>query len=91
MSKAAINDLTVTQWQERVAEFGGYCAYCLAPLGDDVHMDHMTPLSRGGNHTLSNVVPCCKSCNSKKYTRTLLEWVITGQMPRSYNLAVSKE
>jgi 5-methylcytosine-specific restriction endonuclease McrA len=70
----AINDLTVAQWRERVAEFNGYCAYCLQPMAT-VTQDHMTPLSRGGSHTLSNAIPCCLSCNSKKHTKTLLEYV----------------
>ncbi len=69
-----INDLTTDQWKERIDEFRGYCAYCLKPM-KRVTQDHMTPLSRNGNHTLDNVVPCCWSCNSKKYMKTLLEFV----------------
>lgn len=75
---AEVNDLTEGQWAERVAEFNGRCAYCLKPM-DVVTIDHMTPLCKGGNHTLSNVVPCCKSCNSKKRDKTLLEF-IAGRM-----------
>lgn len=70
-----INDLTADQWKGRVEEYGGLCAYCLRPM-PKVTLDHMTPLVRGGSHTLSNVVPCCKSCNSRKGTKTLLEYVI---------------
>jgi 5-methylcytosine-specific restriction endonuclease McrA len=76
-AKCSVNDLTVTQWQERVAEYGGLCGYCRQPMGE-VTQDHMTPLTRGGNHTLSNVVPACQSCNSRKYTKTLLEFVRCG-------------
>lgn len=71
-----IDDLTSNQWQERLEEYNGLCAYCLRPV-KTVTQDHMTPLSRDGNHTLSNVVPCCKSCNSKKHNKTLLEYVIS--------------
>jgi 5-methylcytosine-specific restriction endonuclease McrA len=71
------NDLTDAQWEERVAEFNGYCAYCLQPM-DAVSMDHMTPIVKGGGNTLSNVIPCCLSCNQKKHTRTLLE-VVAGR------------
>jgi len=29
-------------------------------------MDHVIPLSKGGKHLPSNVVPACASCNSSK-------------------------
>lgn len=73
---APMNDLTAAQWKECIAEYQGLCAYCLKPMTKTTQ-DHMTPLACGGSHTLSNVVPCCGSCNSKKYTKTLLEYVIT--------------
>ena len=31
-------------------------------------MDHVVPLIRGGHTTKSNVVPCCKHCNSQNST-----------------------
>jgi 5-methylcytosine-specific restriction endonuclease McrA len=33
-------------------------------------MDHRLPLARGGRHEIENVIPACKSCNSRKHTRT---------------------
>jgi hypothetical protein len=71
---APVNDLTVSQWADRVTEYNGCCAYCLKP-SDNLTQDHMTPLSRGGSHTLSNVIPACLSCNCRKGTKTLLEFV----------------
>lgn len=74
---AAISDLTEQQWQERVAEYNSICAYCLKPItGTGITQEHMTPLSRNGNHTLDNVVPACQHCNSTKLKKTLLEYVI---------------
>lgn len=86
---AKINDLTNAQWQERKAEYGSLCAYCLKPMGT-VSQDHMTPLSRGGDHTLTNVVPACRSCNSLKGTKTLLEFVTNKVvMTNGVNFSVS--
>ena len=46
------------------------CAYCSKLLDFSipfsVHLDHVIPLSKGGKHTLNNVVCSCASCNLKK-------------------------
>lgn len=66
----AKGDLTWNQWVEILAYFDHACAYCRRtdlPLT----MDHLVPISKGGPHTQSNVVPACKSCNSKKGAKSL--------------------
>lgn len=64
------SDFTFDQWVELLGEFNHSCAYCLR---SDVKltMDHMTPLSKGGEHTRSNIVPACKPCNSRKKDRSI--------------------
>lgn len=63
---ASVCDLTRSQWELIKAHFGYCCAYCgIRP--QRLEMDHVIPLSRGGNHTVSNVVPACGSCNRKKH------------------------
>ncbi|GAB5501332.1 MAG: HNH endonuclease signature motif containing protein [Pseudohongiellaceae bacterium] len=42
-------------------------------------VDHITPLTRGGTHALSNLQPLCKSCHSKKTVREDGGW---GRKPR---------
>jgi 5-methylcytosine-specific restriction endonuclease McrA len=46
------------------------CVYCPA-VGNT--LDHLIPLGRG-SHTLGNIVPACRSCNSSKNARTPMEW-----------------
>lgn len=43
------------------------CYLCgdLIPMGDR-HVDHITPLSKGGEHRPSNLAVACKTCNLKK-------------------------
>lgn len=67
---AVLNTLTSAEWLETLEVFGGRCAYCLR---DDLPltMDHMVPISRGGPHTVENVVPACKPCNFKKHDRPI--------------------
>lgn len=63
---AAVSDLTTQQWQAIKAMFDHRCVYCgKQPVR--LTQDHIVPLSKGGNHTVSNVVPACKPCNSKKW------------------------
>ena len=66
-----VADLTADQWSEIVAEHGSCCAYCGAKFTASlpITVDHVIPLSKGGQHTAGNVVPSCKPCNSRKKDR----------------------
>lgn len=68
------SDVTPAAWAERVAEFGGRCAYC-ATFGP-TEMEHIMPVSRGGTHTMDNLVPACRSCNASKRNDTLLVFLL---------------
>lgn len=59
------SDLTLWQWQEIQAVYNYRCVYC-DKKPRKLEMDHITPLSKSGNHTASNIVPACRSCNAKK-------------------------
>ena len=60
--------LTADQWAQIKAGFSQHCAYCLRPC-DKLEQDHVVPLSRGGAHDPTNIVPACRSCNSRKGTK----------------------
>ena len=60
-------------WKRRLAK--GVCHYCGRPTPPkELTMDHVVPVVRGGSTTRSNVVPCCKDCNSKKKYMLPIEW-----------------
>lgn len=72
------NDLTPEQEVLVLTSRHGVCDYCphykpgcktCAKGRHILTIDHITALSRQGDHTLWNVVACCKSCNSKKGTK----------------------
>lgn len=68
------HDLTASQWRKILEYFGGFCAYCLRPLGKDISQDHVIPLARQGAHTEANVVPAHSVCNKSKSARSL--WLL---------------
>lgn len=60
-----VNDLTPLQWQGILRMFRYRCAYC--GKGGKLTQDHITPITKRGGHTASNVVPACQRCNSSKH------------------------
>ena len=67
-------ELRRTQWWKRRLA-SGRCHYCgreFAPA--DLTMDHVVPVVRGGRSTRSNLVPCCRECNSEKKYLLPVEW-----------------
>ncbi len=60
-------------WKKKKSS--GKCYYCHQSFKpSDLTMDHIIPLSRGGSSEKSNIVPCCKDCNSKKKYYLPHEW-----------------
>ena len=64
--------MTVARWAAIVSAYESCCAYCGGPYE---HMEHVVPISRGGRTEPGNVVPSCRSCNSRKGTKTPAEWI----------------
>jgi 5-methylcytosine-specific restriction endonuclease McrA len=63
--------LTPQQWQGVFSFYEGRCVYC-GESGTSI--DHVLPIVRGGTHSIDNVVPACRRCNSSKRSRTPTEW-----------------
>ena len=61
--------LTAKEWNKIVGEYNNRCAYC-GILPDKITMDHVVPISRGGEHTVHNVVPACWPCNKNKNAKS---------------------
>lgn len=52
------------------------CHYCLGKFkNSELTIDHMIPVSRGGNHTVDNICRSCNGCNISKRTKTPEEFV----------------
>ena len=60
-------------WKRKLAQ--GVCHYCGQQFPpDQLTMDHVIPLSRGGKSTKDNVVCACKACNTGKKHNLPWEW-----------------
>ena len=52
-------------WRQRLGE--GVCHHCRARLPkQDLTMDHLIPIARGGRTAKNNVVTSCRPCNASK-------------------------
>jgi len=72
--KQKARELRNSQWWKRKRS-QGICYYCHEAFPPKtLTMDHIVPMARGGKSVKSNVVPCCKDCNSKKKQLLPLEW-----------------
>lgn len=77
-------ELKWTLYTEREA-----CPYCAEPLqivanlgaqgveDTQVHIDHMDPLSRGGEESFRNALCVCATCNISKGRRLFADWLAT--------------
>jgi len=62
--------------EDKRADFDGLCAYGCGRAGTT--NDHIWPVSRGGKSRPANIVPACRSCNSRKRDSDPLTWVERG-------------
>lgn len=60
-------------WRNKISK--GKCYYCGKNTPpNELTMDHIVPLIRGGKSTKNNIVPCCKECNNRKKYLLPIEW-----------------
>ncbi len=72
--KAKARTLRNSQWWKRKRS-AGICHYCRQTfVPGELTMDHVIPLARGGKSEKYNLVPCCKTCNTKKRQLLPTEW-----------------
>ena len=58
----------------------GVCYYCGKKFPkEELTMDHIVPVVRGGKSTKGNVVVACKECNNKKKYLTPVEMILAAE------------
>lgn len=59
-------------WNNKISD--GICYICKQKVASEqLTMEHLVPLIRGGLSIKNNIVACCKPCNSSKGWRTIIE------------------
>jgi len=61
-----------SQIRARFELFGNCCAYCGST--ENVQIEHLVPIARGGTHVLGNILPACRRCNYSKKARDAEQW-----------------
>lgn len=66
-------ELKQTAWWKQKRS-NGICHYCNGKFPvEEITMDHLIPLIRGGKSIKANLVPSCKECNFKKKHKLAFE------------------
>ena len=71
--------------QELISIHGCVCWYCGIELTDSIHIDHITPKSRGGDNKIGNYALSCPMCNYAKRNLDVLDFLYWLSHIRSSN------
>lgn len=75
---------TPEDFYDSLQEERDFCPYCRTKFSDvgsckfndtAMHLDHMDPLHRGGEHSIRNTVYCCGPCNINKGRLSFKKWL----------------
>ena len=76
----AIGSFTTKEYKDKLDFYNNKCGYCLER--NPYTIDHIIPISKGGNNYIDNIMPACLQCNGQKRDYLLEEWFL---LPNCYN------
>lgn len=78
LANAPEGQVTEADLLDMLESQGYLCAYCECSLDEGFHLEHMTPLCRGGVNDWTNVAVSCPRCNLSKGRSTAEEFTGRG-------------
>jgi hypothetical protein len=78
---------TIREWQ-REQELHKECVFCGA--GENLHMDHLIPRSRGGEDSADNMVWSCRNCNVSRGNKGVFVWLGLKKKDNLHRLVAGK-
>lgn len=79
LEKNAVGSYSMEDLLHLYDEQEGRCAYCGISIywtvKNDIHVDHVLALSRGGTNWPDNLALACRDCNCSKKEKTVEEWL----------------
>lgn len=85
-AKMRLNGVYQVSVKELVKLYSSPCIAC--GTTEQVTIDHIIPIARGGRHSIGNLQPLCLTCNSSKNARTMAEWKYFLNTERTRNVAL---
>jgi len=73
LNNGTMNIRTIFDDEKIKLETGQICNYCGS--NSNLSIDHIFPKKIGGKDDAENLIYACKSCNSSKGTKDLMEWM----------------
>lgn len=75
--RARARELRQSNWWRELLQ-RGRCHYCGRRVpADELTMDHVVPVARGGKSSKGNIVPSCRACNQEKRHLTPAERILS--------------
>ena len=68
--------VTIRDLERMARRYDMACGYCQSGFTETnpLEWDHVIPVSRGGRHSIGNLIPACRSCNRNKQVKFVTEW-----------------
>lgn len=73
LKDGTMNMRTIFDDEKIKLQTGQLCNYCGSP--DNLALDHIFPQKYGGKDNAENLIYACRSCNSSKGKKDLMEWM----------------
>jgi len=81
LKKNRLRSSTLKKQEKSKLEFNSFCPYCSEPIvKNELVLDHIFPVAKGGQSTAQNTILVCFSCNSKKSDKTLRQFCKLNQL-----------